>query len=72
MFIKIYQKIKKDIKLNYEYEKARVEILEEEIKKLENMCPLDYLSVLNDETKEKLIGLCMDRHLIYFHIILKN
>ena len=25
---------------------------------------LDYLSVLNDEVKEKLIGLCLDRKLV--------
>ena len=25
---------------------------------------LDYLSVLNDEVKEKLIGLCLDRKLL--------
>ena len=28
------------------------------------MVPLEYLSVLNDETKEKLIGLCLDRKLM--------
>ena len=37
-------------------------MLEEEIKKLEKMCPLDYLSCLNEETKEKLIGLLTDRN----------
>ena len=25
------------------------------------MCPLEYLSVLNSETKEKLVGICLDR-----------
>ena len=28
------------------------------------MCPLDYLGYLNEETKEKLIGLCMDKNLL--------
>ena len=28
------------------------------------MAPLDYLSILNAETKEKLIGLCLDRKLM--------
>jgi len=28
------------------------------------MVPLDYLSVLNSETKEKLIGLCLNRKLL--------
>ena len=44
--------------------KARREIYEEEIEKLEEMEALDYLSVLNDEIKEKLIGLCLDRKLV--------
>ena len=39
-------------------------MLEEEIQNLEKMNALDYLSVLNEETKEKLIGLCMDRDLL--------
>ena len=25
------------------------------------MCPLDYLFVLNSETKEKWVGICLDR-----------
>ena len=28
------------------------------------MVPLDYLSILNSETKERLMGLCLDRKLI--------
>ena len=28
------------------------------------MCPLDYLSTLNEETKGKLKGLCFDRKLL--------
>ena len=55
---------KGEIKFNYEYEKAKTQMLEEEIQKLEKMNALDYLSVLNEETKEKLIGLCMDRNLL--------
>ena len=31
---------------------------------LEKMVPLDYLSILNFETKEKLIGLCLNKKLI--------
>ena len=34
-------------------------MLSDEITKLENLCALDYLDCLNEETKEKLIGLCM-------------
>ena len=39
-------------------------MLKEEIQKLEKMKALDYLTVLNEETKEKLIGLCMDRNIL--------
>ena len=35
---------------------AKKEVYEEEIKKLEKMVPLEYLAILNSETKEKLIG----------------
>ena len=38
-------------------------MLEEEIQNWENMSALDYLRILNEETKEKLIGLCMERGL---------
>ena len=57
-------KEKEEIKRQYEYEKTKKEVYEEEIKNLEKMVPLDYLSILNAETKEKLIGLCLNRKLI--------
>ena len=60
----ISRKEKEDIKYQYELEKARREVIEEDIKKLEDMVPLDYLSILSIETKEKLIGLCLDRKLM--------
>ena len=50
-------KEKEELKNQYEYEKAKKEVYEEEIKKLEKMVPLDYLSILNSEIKEKLISL---------------
>ena len=37
---------------------------EEEINNLEKIVPLDYLSILNSETKEKLIGLGLNKKLI--------
>ena len=55
---------KYDTKFKYNYEKAKSEKLVEEIKNLEKMCALDYLGYLNEETKEKLIGLCMDKNLL--------
>ena len=50
-------KEKEEIKRQYEYEKTKKEVYEEEIKNLEKMVPLDYLSILNSETKEKLISI---------------
>ena len=55
---------KYDTKFAYNYEKAKSENLVEEIQNLEKMCALDYLGYLNEETKEKLIGLCMDKNLL--------
>ena len=60
----VSKKEKEEIKKQYEYEKAKKEVYEEEIKNLEKMVPLDYLSILNSETKEKLKGLCLNRKLI--------
>ena len=60
----VSRKEKEDIKYQYELEKARREVIEEDIKKLEDMVPLDYLSILSIETKEKLLGLCLDRKLM--------
>ena len=54
-------KEREDIKKDYEKEKARREVYEEEIMDLEKMVHLEYLSILNTETKEKLIGLCLDK-----------
>ena len=58
------EKEKNDSKFAYNYEKAKSDMLVEEIQKLEKMCALDQLGCLNEETKEKLIGLCMDRNLL--------
>ena len=63
-FKEVSRKEKEDIKYQFELEKARREVIEEDIKKLEDMVPLDYLSILSIETKEKLIGLCLDRKLM--------
>ena len=60
----VSQKEKDEIKTEYEFARVRKEIYEENIKKIEKMVPLEYLSVLNSETKEKLIGLCLDKKLM--------
>ena len=38
--------------------------MKKKLKILEKMVPLDYLSILNSEIKEKLIGLCLNRKLM--------
>ena len=53
---------KSEIKFSYDYEKVKTGQIEKEIQDLEKMNPLDYLTVLNKETKEKLIGLCLNRN----------
>ena len=60
----IPDKEKKEIKFNYDYEKARREYLEEQIQKINDMTPIEYLNLLNDEIKEKLISLCLDRKIL--------
>ena len=60
----VSDKEKGEIQFLYEYQKSTTKTLEEEIQKLEGMDALNYLLVLNEETKEKLIGLCMDRKLL--------
>ena len=57
----ISDKEKKELKFNYEHEKARRELMDEEIKKINDMSPIEYLNLLNEDTKEKLIGLCLNR-----------
>ena len=58
-----YNKEKSKTKFSYDYEKAHTGVIEKEIQELEKMYPLDYLTALNIETKEKLIGLCLNRNL---------
>ena len=55
---------KRNLKFNYEHEKARREYMEEEIEKIGKMTPIEYLNLLNNETKEKLIGLFLDRKIL--------
>ena len=60
---KVSNKEKSETKFSFDYEKAQTEVIEKEIHDLEKMYPLDYLAALNKETKEKLIGLCLNRNL---------
>jgi hypothetical protein len=38
--------------------------MEEKIKEIEKMSAIEYLNILNDETKEKLIGLCLNKKIL--------
>ena len=60
----ISKKEKNETQFQYYYEKAKTEVIEKKIKDLEGMCALDYLKSINEETKEKLIGLCLNRKLL--------
>ena len=60
----ISNKEKNETQFQYYYEKAKTEVIEKKIKDLEGMCALDYLNLINEETKEKLIGLCLNRKLL--------
>ena len=44
--------------------KKQKQKLLKKINDLERMSALDYLTLLNEETKERLIGLCLDRKLL--------
>ena len=43
---------KKELKFNYENDKARKELIEERIEEIKKMTPVEYLNILNEETKE--------------------
>ena len=55
---------KKELKFNYEHDKARKELIEERLEEIKKMTQVEYLNVLNEETKEKLIGLCLDKKIL--------
>ena len=59
----IPNKEKYEIKFSYDYQKARREALEEKVKEIEKMTAIQYLETLNDDIKEKLIGLCLDKNI---------
>ena len=52
---------KKEKKFNYLHQKVAREVLEEKIKEINDMTPLEYLNIVNDEIKEKLIGLGLNK-----------
>ena len=60
----ILDKTKKDIKFNFEHEKTRRELMEENLEEIKKKSIIEYLEILNEKTKEKLIGLCLDKKIL--------
>ena len=60
----IPDKKKNEIKFTYEHDKAMKEATEEKLKKLKEITPVEYLNILNEETKTKLIGLCLNKNIL--------
>ena len=46
------------------YEKDQREVIENDIEKIKNMSAIEYLDILNNKAKEKLIGLCLDKSIL--------
>ena len=57
---------KDEIVFTYNYYNARRETMEEKINQIENMSPLEYLNELNKTTKEKLIGICLNKKILEY------
>ena len=57
---------KDEIVFTYNYYNARREAMEEKINQIENMSPLEYLNELNETTKEKLIGICLNKKILEY------
>ena len=55
---------KNEIKFQYLHEKAKREVMEEDIENIKKMTASEYLDILNSKTKEKLIGLCFDKNIL--------
>ena len=61
---RIPDKEKFAIKNHYLIEKKRREMMEENVEKIQKMTALEYLDILNKETKENLIGLCFNKNIL--------
>ena len=57
---------KYEIRFAYDYAKIQREMMEKNVQEIEEKTPLQYLETLNDETKKKLIGLCLDKKIVEF------
>ena len=52
---------KKELKFQYDYEKAKRELMQEKLEEIKKMTSIEYLNILNDKIKEKLIGLSLNK-----------
>ena len=55
---------KKELKFQYDYEKAKRELMQEKLEEIKKMTSIEYLNILNDKTKEKLIGLSLNKKIL--------
>ena len=55
---------KNEIKFQYMHEKAKREVMEEDIENIKKMTASEYLDILNLKTKEKLIGLYLYKNIL--------
>ena len=60
----IPDKTKKDIKFNFEHEKAQRELMEDNLEEIKKKSRIEYLEILNEKTKEKLIWLWLDKKIL--------
>ena len=63
-YIDIPDKYKKELKFDYDYTKEKRELTEEKLDETKKMSPIEYLNILNEKTKEKLIGLRLNKKII--------
>ena len=55
---------KKELKFHYDYEKAKRELIHEKLEEIKKMTSIEYLNILNDKIKEKLIGLSLNKKIL--------
>ena len=55
---------KKELKFQYDYEKAKRELMQEKLEEIKKMTSIEYLNILNDKIKEKLIGLSLNKKIL--------
>ena len=59
-----FEKEKNEKNFIYLYEKGQRKVIEEDINQIEKMSALEYLDILNKKTKQKIIGLYLDKSIL--------